>query len=306
MLNIRERQEKFGKITYDPSKDRFTLDVGVPMDSDFYESELSAPLTVHWLITMKCNARCDYCYEKDYLLHPDQEEDVLSREEIDKFLRDFSGSGGFRTYLTGGEPTLNPHLPFIVRQAESHGLKSVVNSNGIDFPEEVYDAVKDCNSRLSLSLDSHIKETHNQLRNQDSYDSIVTVLDKAKLDSLDVRIISVLQNTNQSYWQEFGKFLQEKGVGSWFIQPLVGMEVPGDLEESLSDLEMNIRILPAIFDSFFYIMPNGYVVPYAFQKRNSYGNVRVDSIKDIWEKVPKKTVRDYLGLLHLNSGRQEK
>jgi len=309
MQQTRERQEKFGKIIYNPRIDRFTLEAETPESySDFCKSELSAPLTVHWLVTLKCNARCKYCYERDFLLSPGAEEDILSREEISSFLRDFSTAGGFRIYLTGGEPTLNPNLPFIIRAAYDYGLKSVVNSNGLYFPDEAYKSVKECGARLSLSLDSHIREIHNESRNQDSYDSLVKLIDSAAKDFVDLRVISVFQNASPDYWHEFGNFLQEKGVRSWFIQPLVGMEVPVDLEDRLnSELpRMCTRVLPAIFDSFFYILPNGDVASYAFQKKNIYGNVGTDSLQAIWEKVPNKTILDYRGLLHMKFRRTRK
>lgn len=309
MQQIKERQEKFGKIVYNPCTDKFTLEAETPDDPQaFYNSELSAPLTVHWLTTLKCNARCKYCYERDYLLSPRAEEDILSEGEINRFLKDFSAAGSFRIYLTGGEPTLNPNLPFIIQTAYDYGLKSVVNSNGLSFPDEVYQAVKDCKVRLSLSLDSHVREIHNESRNQNSYDSLVKLIGHAAKDFVDLRVISVYHNADISYWIEFGKFLQHKGVMSWFIQPLIGIDVPNKLESQLNSEigSMYIRALPAIFDSFFYVMPNGEVASYPFQKKNIYGNVRADSIRDIWRKVPNKTVRDYSGLLHLNFRRERK
>jgi MoaA/NifB/PqqE/SkfB family radical SAM enzyme len=305
MLSTTERKESFGKIIFNPYEDRFILEADMPKDLiKFYKNELSAPLTVHWLVTMKCNARCKYCYERNFLLSNSKQEDLLSKDEITSFLKDFSSSGGFRVYLTGGEPTLNPNLEFIIRTAYSNGIKMVVNSNGLSFSDNVYQAIKDCQARLSLSLDSHVKEIHNKSRNQDSYDSLVRLIDKAAADSVDIRVISVFQNQDYNHWLEFGKFLQDKHVNIWFIQPLTGSEVPQGLEKMLKkDLkEINIRVLPAIFDSFFYLMPNGEVVPYAFQKKNVYGNVRKESIKEIWKRVPKKTIGDYLGLLHINFG----
>jgi len=86
-----------------------------------------------------------------------------------KVLDDLERSFVFRIYITGGEPTLNPNLEFILRTAYSKGVKTVVNSNGIHIPGEVYSALVETESRLSLSLDSYVRERHDQKRKQRSY-----------------------------------------------------------------------------------------------------------------------------------------
>ena len=127
-MEIKTRKESFGEIEYLPDKDKFFLTTDKRIE-EIANEKLSAPLTAHWITTMKCNARCPYCYELAFLLKKKDEEKILSEKEITKFIDDFANAEGFRLYLTGGEPTLNPNLPFIIREAYKHQIKCVINSN---------------------------------------------------------------------------------------------------------------------------------------------------------------------------------
>jgi len=98
---IKSRDEQFGKITYEPESDTFQAYSAMDQEQTL-EQKLSAPLTLHWLLTMKCNARCPYCYELPFLLRPSSGEDALDESTSKKFIEDYASMGGFRLYLTGG------------------------------------------------------------------------------------------------------------------------------------------------------------------------------------------------------------
>lgn len=303
MTSKRTRTEAFGTIDYDPVKDTFTLESIRSLDS-IKDRDLSAPLTLHWMTTLRCNARCPYCYLLPNLLKPSDSEEIMKESEIKRFIDDFANSGGFRLYLTGGEPTLNPFLPLIIEESHRKNVKTIINSNGISMQDRVYQAIRDNESRLSLSLDSYIREIHDSGRKQRSYDSILGIMDRCVRDGVDLRIISVQKDEDLAYWTEFGRFLSEKGVKNWFIQKIV------DKKEQISEecgLEqklkfqfpaMRIRVLPAIYGSFLYLMPNGYLGSDVLTDREIvYGNVKNESMSCLWEKSKNKKVLDHLGIL---------
>src|SRR3989344_5455077 len=161
MLTIKTREENFGSILYNSENDKFTLRTNRKEES-ILDEKLSAPLTLHWLLTMKCNARCPYCYELPYLLKPTDRENGLSKENVSQIINDLANNQVFRVYLTGGEPTLSPILTDVLESAYLKEIKAVVNSNGINIPEETYNSLKRYQARLSLSLDSYIKEIHDK------------------------------------------------------------------------------------------------------------------------------------------------
>jgi MoaA/NifB/PqqE/SkfB family radical SAM enzyme len=303
MTNKRTRKEEFGMIEYDVDKDTFTLESIRSLES-IKDWQLSAPLTLHWMLTLKCNARCPYCYLLPNLLKPSDKEETLNIDEVRRFIKDFSDLSGFRLYLTGGEPTLNPLLSVIIKIAHENNVKCIVSSNGINIPETVYRAIKENGSRLSLSLDSHIKDIHDSSRKQKSYDSIISTIDRCVKDNIDLRVISVQKDESEQYWADFGRFLADKGVKNWFIQKIIDkkeqtMEESG-LEQRLRENfpEMRIRVLPAIYHSFLYVLPNGDVGRDVLtDKEIIYGNVKNESVSSIWQKVDNKAVGDHLGIL---------
>ena len=173
------------------------------------------------------------------------------------------------------------------------------------MPEEVYCAIKESESRLSLSLDSYEREVHDSARKQKSFDNIVDILKRASEDNLDVRIISVLQNKDSEYWINFGEFLSKLKVKNWFIQGLSdSTEDLNGLESILKEKfpEMRIRVLPAIYESFFYVMPNGEVASKLWtSEKKIYGNVANENVKEIWNRFPYNAVKDYGGILSVKT-----
>jgi sulfatase maturation enzyme AslB (radical SAM superfamily) len=300
---IIERTESFGTILYDPVKDIFSIDTDLTR-TELLKQELSAPLTMHWMLTLKCNARCPYCYELPYLLNPRAEEDVLSEDAIGRFIKEYRALGGFRLYLTGGEPTLNPLLPAILNTAYDQQVKCVLSTNGVAMPEPVYEAIKKTGARLSISLDSYIEEEHNAERKQKSFSNIINILEQATQDNIDLRIISVAKDQDKNFWESFTRFLSNYGIKKWFIQPLLQEDTSingKQLEKIVHDIDpdLAVRVLPAIFEGVLYMMPDGDIGTEVWSdKKKILGNVQHESLRDIWKMNSKKTVGDYQGLFH--------
>jgi hypothetical protein len=234
---------------------------------------------------MKCNARCSYCYELEHLLKPSADEQTLSPNQARSFVKEYAAAGGFRLYLTGGEPMLSPLVAPIVRAGKEYGVKCVVNTNGLRVDEGIYQAIKDSGAIVSVSLDSHIASEHNAARNQKSAASIDALLDRCKSDGIDTRVISVLQKTTVS----------EYDVGP----VLSGLEASIKQHLAASGSSMRLRVLPAIFPSVAYIMPNGDVSTDLWTPQQKvYGNIASQQMSDWWNAVPYNTVDSYKGLLH--------
>jgi len=298
---MRTRQEAFGTIIYNKAQDTFALESSWPVN-EILMQPLSAPLTLHWITTLKCNARCPYCYELPSLLKKTDNEKILSPEECARFINDYASAGGFRLYLTGGEPTMHPFLPEIIRLGHEQGLSSVVNTNGITMPEDIYASMKKYKARLSVSLDSDVADIHETVRKQHSYDSLVALIERAACDDIPVRVITVLSEKNSEGMLRMGEYLQRLGAQSWFLQPLTGECASSDIEKELRGKlpGMRVRVLPAIYDSFFYLLPDGSTGRSLWNKeREIYGKVQDNPIKELWYKHPTRFVKDQTGLLRI-------
>src|SRR5438309_3726723 len=82
-------------------------------------------------VTDRCNLRCTYCMPEDVVFMDRAE--LLTFEEITRFVRVAVGVGIDKVRLTGGEPLMRRHLPRLVRLlAEVGGLRDVgLTTNGI-------------------------------------------------------------------------------------------------------------------------------------------------------------------------------
>ncbi|MCX8117410.1 MAG: anaerobic ribonucleoside-triphosphate reductase activating protein [Desulfobacterota bacterium] len=97
------------------------------------------------LFLPRCNFRCPYCHNHGLILHPDRFASIPIAE-VFRRLASFKGwIDGI--CLTGGEPTLHPDLPLLVRQIKERGwavkldtngsnpkmLRTLIEEGGIDF-----------------------------------------------------------------------------------------------------------------------------------------------------------------------------
>src|SRR5947207_14698890 len=70
-------------------------------------------------VTDRCNFRCPYCmpaelYGEEYTFLPRSQ--ILSFEEIERLARIFIDLGVAKIRLTGGEPLVRAHLPYLVER----------------------------------------------------------------------------------------------------------------------------------------------------------------------------------------------
>lgn len=93
------------------------------------------------IITNYCNADCDYCFAADSrfrMLHEGKQQ--MDEAEVKAWL-DFAIRGGIRELrLLGGEPTLHPKFPDLVRIGIEAGCTIMVFSNGV-MPDRARNAL---------------------------------------------------------------------------------------------------------------------------------------------------------------------
>jgi len=90
---------------------------------------------INIFVTYRCNLSCSYCFAKE--LHGEYPKD-LDRESFARLLKWMHGSFLPSAAFIGGEPTLHPDLPEMVRLTVESGISPVLFTNGI-FPAELVD-----------------------------------------------------------------------------------------------------------------------------------------------------------------------
>src|SRR6056297_1190596 len=86
------------------------------------------------VFTPGCNLRCPYCHNPA-LVQPPYPEDLISLEELDRFLTKRANVLG-GVCITGGEPLIHDNLNTLIEMIHRHGLKVKLDTNGT-FPERL-------------------------------------------------------------------------------------------------------------------------------------------------------------------------
>ncbi|MFH2009459.1 MAG: radical SAM protein [bacterium] len=149
----------------------------------------------HWVrITTACNNRCLFCLDadtpRDLVLSADE-----VRREIDRGLDE---GGATRLILSGGEPTLHPDFPALVRYGRARGYDRVqCITNGHRFADrEFLRACLDAGlGEITFSLHGHTAFLHDRLtQTPGSFGRLITGLTRALRDGRPVVNVDVCCN----------------------------------------------------------------------------------------------------------------
>lgn len=131
-------------------------------------------------VTDRCNIRCFYCMPEDVKFGP--KEDVLTFEEIERFVRVAAGLGVRKIRLTGGEPLLRKGLPDLVaRLAAVPGIDDIaLTTNGVLLKQHASDLYAAGLKRLNVHLDTLDRERFLQITRRDDLPKVLDGLEAAK------------------------------------------------------------------------------------------------------------------------------
>mgnify|MGYP001589200293 CR=1 FL=1 len=87
-----------------------------------------------------CNSRCSFCYYLDSVKKGITKD--YSTEQVKAMLREAKSLGLDQVDISGGEPTIRPDLPELIRYARDIGfIKVCIITNGLRMADEKYVAV---------------------------------------------------------------------------------------------------------------------------------------------------------------------
>jgi MoaA/NifB/PqqE/SkfB family radical SAM enzyme len=120
--------------------------------------------TVIWNIDFKCNLLCKGCnaFEGNVLFPKDKIEDFIDEMKYNKVKI---------VSVTGGEPTLHPDLPRIMKLLKEKNFFTHIASNGTN--QYMLSKIVPYLDAATISLDSHIPELHNEYRGRKIFDIVV-------------------------------------------------------------------------------------------------------------------------------------
>ena len=172
-------------------------------------------------ITDRCNFRCTYCMPEAGLAWLPREE-VLSYEEIVRFVRIVAGLGVRKIRLTGGEPLVRRDLSNLVDQIASlEGIDDLaLTTNGMLLTEQAPGLAKAGLGRINISLDGLDEPTFQRLARRGSLERVLSGIATA-CDLLPGRVkvnAVILRGVNDHQIVEFARLARERACGVRFIE----------------------------------------------------------------------------------------
>jgi radical SAM protein with 4Fe4S-binding SPASM domain len=143
---------------------------------------LTFPAHVNFDITYRCNASCSFCYVIDRET-PRHGLDVGKAEAIITRLAD---NGVFRINFFGGEPTIEKHLPHLIRFAKSSGMTTSLISNGLALTDAFVAAAESNLDAIAISIHGRNSDHDKILGVPGAYDKVLRNLQR--LAGLDISV----------------------------------------------------------------------------------------------------------------------
>ncbi len=131
-------------------------------------------------VTDRCNIRCFYCMPETVQFLPRR--DILTFEEIERFVRVAVQLGINKLRLTGGEPLVRADLPTLVAGLrEIGGIHDIaLTTNGILLAEQAAALKQAGLDRVNISLDALTEETFRRIARRDGLDKVLAGIQAAK------------------------------------------------------------------------------------------------------------------------------
>jgi MoaA/NifB/PqqE/SkfB family radical SAM enzyme len=146
---------------------------------------LQRPMRSIWVeLTGKCQLECIHCYAGS---SPEGTHGDMTAEDWEKVLDDARALGtGFVCFI-GGEPTLNPDLPRLVRHALAIGMEAEVFSNLVAVSAATWELLKTPGVRLATSWYSDDREQHKAITERDTWRQTKANISKAVMLGIPLR-----------------------------------------------------------------------------------------------------------------------
>ncbi|HMD50818.1 MAG TPA: GTP 3',8-cyclase MoaA, partial [Bryobacteraceae bacterium] len=172
-------------------------------------------------VTDRCNIRCFYCMPEDNVNYVPREE-LLSFEEIERFVRVAASLGVTKIRVTGGEPLVRKDLPVLIRKlAAIPGIRDLaLTTNGVllaRHAEALYEAGL---RRLNVHLDTLDRERFLRITRRDDLPKVLEGLDVAqRLGFGPIKINAVaVKNLVEPDLVPLVRFGRERGIEVRFIE----------------------------------------------------------------------------------------
>jgi radical SAM protein with 4Fe4S-binding SPASM domain len=177
----------------------------------------------YYEVTHRCNLKCKFCYASPGLVT----DRFLGDLELSKKILERAKLINIKTIvITGGEPLLREDIFDLISFAKNHIDKVLITTNGILIDKKIGKKLKECGPDIvSISLDSSIKEQHDYLRGEGTFDKVIKAINYLKevgFEKDSINITATITKHNIEDLPGLSDFAEELGVSMnySFFQPI--------------------------------------------------------------------------------------
>ncbi len=171
-------------------------------------------------VTDRCNIRCFYCMPETGAQYMDRRE-ILSYEEIERFVRIAVGLGIRKVRLTGGEPLVRKDVSALARRlAGIGGLEDLaLTTNGVLLAPVAAELKAAGLHRINVHLDTLDRERFEHITRRDDLAKVLDGIDAAQRAGLGVKINAVaVKNLTEPDIVPLARYGRERGIEVRYIE----------------------------------------------------------------------------------------
>lgn len=183
-------------------------------------------------VTERCNFRCQYCMpEKPFSWVP--AENLLSFEELFKFVKVAIDQGVNKIRITGGEPLLRKDLDYFIGLIHTHkpDIDLALTTNGFLLPELAHQLKSAGLKRVNISLDTLKPVVAAQIAQKNVLSRVLEGIETALEVGLKVKINMVpLQGINDSEILDILEYARERGIIVRYIEYMENIHANSEIQ----------------------------------------------------------------------------
>ncbi len=193
--------------------------------------EVSTPITVNWHVWKSCNYSCKFCFSRFGEIRS-----RLTRQEAMLIPRMLKEVGVIKLNFAGGEPTLCPYLPELIRESKRVGLVTSMVTNASRITNEYLESLAGYLDWIAISIDSPDERTEMLLGrgNGRHVTYAIKVALTAKKLGIKLKINTVVTSLN---WQDdFSELLALLQPERWKVFQI--LRIDGQNDDHFSQLSI--------------------------------------------------------------------
>lgn len=197
-------------------------------------------------ITDKCNLKCVYCMPKRGLKYFEESE-ILTSEEIVRFVRIVHKHGLRKVRITGGEPLMRKDIILLISSIKKIGIHDLsLTTNGIMLSRLAGELKKAGLDRVNISLDTMDADKYKTITNGGDINRVLEAIEEAErvgLSPIKLNIVPI-RGLNNDEILSFASLTFNKNYHIRFIEFMpVGFNEMWRKDRYVSSTEIMERIL---------------------------------------------------------------